>query len=76
MTNRRLKFVIFASTGIVYLGVGWWLQIRHGYIMGDTLSRVASTQAVLFSRDPHLAAKELFGRETEPASLPPQAIGF
>ena len=27
-------------------------------------------------RDPHLAAKELFGRETEPASLPPQAIGF
>lgn len=56
MTNRRLKFVIFASTGIVYLGVGWWLQIRHGYIMGDTLSRVASTQAVLFSRDPHLAA--------------------
>jgi penicillin-insensitive murein endopeptidase len=27
-------------------------------------------------RDPHLAAKELFGRETEPAPLPPQAIGF
>ncbi|WBP96286.1 ABC transporter [Mycolicibacterium neoaurum] len=56
MTNRRLNFAIFALTGIVYLGVGWWLQIRHGYIMGDTLSRVASTQAVLFSRDPHLAA--------------------
>ncbi|MGW0161114.1 ArnT family glycosyltransferase [Mycobacterium sp. NPDC003323] len=56
MTNRRLKFVIFFGTLTIYLAVGWWLQIRHGYIMGDTLSRVASTQAVLFSRDPHLAA--------------------
>ncbi|MGU3497846.1 phospholipid carrier-dependent glycosyltransferase [Mycobacterium sp. C31M] len=56
MTNRRLKFGIFFVTLAVYLGVGYWLQVRHGFLMGDTLSRVAATQAVLFSRDPHLAA--------------------
>lgn len=56
MTDRRTKFTVFFLAVAVYLAVGWWLQIRHGFIMGDTLSRVASTQAVLFSRDPHLAA--------------------
>ena len=56
MTDRRCKTVIFVVTFAVYLGVGYWLQIRHGFLMGDTLSRVAATQAVLFSRDPHLAA--------------------
>ena len=55
-SDRRYKLTIFVVCLVVYLGVGWWLQVRHGYIMGDTLSRVASTQAVLFSRDPHLAA--------------------
>ena len=55
-SDRRHKLTIFVVCLVVYLGVGWWLQVRHGYIMGDTLSRVASTQAVLFSRDPHLAA--------------------
>ncbi|MFV8170760.1 ArnT family glycosyltransferase [Mycolicibacterium peregrinum] len=40
----------------VYLAVGHWLQVQHGFIMGDTLSRVVATQSVLFSRDPHLAA--------------------
>lgn len=55
-SDSRLKLTIFVVCFVGYLGVGWWLQVRHGYIMGDTLSRVASTQAVLFSRDPHLAA--------------------
>src|SRR6476620_8486869 len=37
-------------------GVGYWLQVRHGFIIGDALSRVSAAQTVLFSRDPHLAA--------------------
>ncbi|CAA0117296.1 Uncharacterised protein [Mycolicibacterium vanbaalenii] len=45
-------FVAFA----IYVGVGYWLQVRHGFILGDALSRVAAAQSVLFSRDPHLAA--------------------
>lgn len=53
---RRLKFTIFLVCLSLYMAVGYWLQIRHGYIMGDTLARAASTQSVLFSRDPHLAA--------------------
>ncbi len=55
-SDRRLKVTIFFVCLVVYIGVGYWLQVRQGYLMGDTLSRVASTQAVLFSRDPHLAA--------------------
>src|SRR5205814_1594565 len=41
---------------VVYLAVGYWLQVQHGFILGDALSRVAAAQSVLFSRDPHLAA--------------------
>lgn len=55
-SDRRLKFSIFVVFLAVYIAVGYWLQIQNGFIMGDTLSRVASTKAVLFSRDPHLAA--------------------
>ncbi len=55
-SDRRLKLTLFVVCLVIYVGVGYWLQVRQGYIMGDTLSRVASTQAVLFSRDPHLAA--------------------
>lgn len=55
-SDRRLKFTIFFVCLTVYAAVGYWLQIQNGYIMGDTLSRVASTRSVLFSRDPHLAA--------------------
>lgn len=40
----------------VYLAVGYWLHVRHGFILGDALSRVSAAQSVLFSRDPHLAA--------------------
>lgn len=56
MTDRRLKTVAYTSALAVYLAVGYWLQVRHGFILGDSLSRVAAAQSVLFSRDPHLAA--------------------
>jgi hypothetical protein len=55
-TNRRLKTVVFLIALAVYLGVGYWLQVRNGFIIGDSLSRVTAAQSVLFSRDPHLAA--------------------
>ncbi|HKP43516.1 ABC transporter [Mycobacterium sp.] len=54
--DRALKVTAFVATLLVYLAVGYWLQVRHGFIIGDALSRVASAQSVLFSRDPHLAA--------------------
>lgn len=55
-SDFRLKLTIFLAMLIIYLAVGHWLQVQHGFIMGDTLSRVVATQSVLFSRDPHLAA--------------------
>jgi len=55
-TNRRLKVALFTAAITVYLAVGYWLQVQHGFIMGDALSRVFAAQSVLFSRDPHLAA--------------------
>ena len=56
MTDRRLKTVCYLAALAVYLGVGYWLQVRNGFILGDALARVAAAQSVLFSRDPHLAA--------------------
>ncbi|MDF2826391.1 MAG: transporter [Mycobacterium sp.] len=55
-TNRRLKVAFFFCAFAVYLIVGYYLQVRQGFIIGDSLSRVAAAQSVLFSRDPHLAA--------------------
>ena len=48
--------LFIAGRSSVYLAVGYWLQVRHGFIIGDALSRVFAAQSVLFSRDPHLAA--------------------
>ncbi|WP_067655343.1 glycosyltransferase family 39 protein [Nocardia harenae] len=48
--------LLFAGAALVYLVLGWLLAVRYGYLMGDALSRVQAVQAVLFSRDPHLAA--------------------
>ena len=56
MTTRRLKTATFAAAALLYVAVGYWLQVRHGFILGDALSRVSAAQSVLFSRDPHLAA--------------------
>lgn len=55
-SDRRLKITVYCAFLVLYLAVGYWLQVRHDFIMGDTLSRVVATQSVLFSRDPHLAA--------------------
>jgi hypothetical protein len=54
--DRKLKAAAFFASLVVYLGVGYWLQVQHGFIIGDALSRVSAAQAVVFSRDPHLAA--------------------
>lgn len=54
--DRRLKAAVFVVCFALYVAAGYWLQVRNGYIMGDTLSRVVATQSVVFSRDPHLAA--------------------
>ena len=56
LSNRRVKQVVFTACLVLYLGVGYWLQVRHGFILGDALSRVSAAQSVIFSRDPHLAA--------------------
>lgn len=55
-SNRRLRGTVFVMALTGYLAVGYWLQIQHGFILGDALSRVSAAQAVLFSREPHLAA--------------------
>jgi hypothetical protein len=55
-SDRRVKVVAYFGTLVLYLAVGYWLQVRHGFILGDSLSRVSAAQGVLFSRDPHLAA--------------------
>lgn len=54
--RRRLMAGGYFATFAVYVAVGYWLQVGNGFILGDSLSRVAAAQSVLFSRDPHLAA--------------------
>ncbi len=56
LDRRRLALATFALAAMLYLAVGYWLQVRNGFILGDALSRVSAAQSVLFSRDPHLAA--------------------
>ncbi|MGE0217233.1 ABC transporter [Mycolicibacterium sp.] len=55
-SRRRLMLAGYFAAFAVYVAVGYWLQVRHGFIIGDSLSRVAAAQSVLFSREPHLAA--------------------
>lgn len=72
----RLKLTIFVVMLFVYLAAGHWLQVQHGFIMGDTLSRVVATQSVLFSRDPHLAALGfIFTPVTAMVQIPAVALG-
>ena len=56
VSNKQLKWGAFCVPLLGYLAVGYWLQVRHGFIIGDSLARVSAAQSVLFSRDPHLAA--------------------
>ena len=56
LTDRQMKRGAFCASLVAYLFVGYWLQVRHGFIIGDSLARVSAAQSVLYSRDPHLAA--------------------
>lgn len=56
LSDRGVKQLIYAVSFALYLGIGYWLQVRHGFILGDALSRVQAAESVLYSRDPHLAA--------------------
>ncbi|WP_349269757.1 hypothetical protein MPNTM1_00186 [Mycolicibacterium parafortuitum] len=56
VSDRRLKAVVFVVAFAGYTAVGYWLQVRQGFLLGDALSRTAAAQGVLFSREPHLAA--------------------
>ena len=56
MTHGRDKRILYAAAFTLYLAVGYWLQVRQGYILGDALARVSAAQSVVSSRDPHLAA--------------------
>ena len=56
VSDRRLKAVVLVVAFTGYTAVGYWLQVRQGFLLGDALSRTAAAQSVLFSREPHLAA--------------------
>ena len=56
VSDRNLKIWAFLLGTAFYTLVGYWLQVRHGFLLGDALSRVSAAQSVIFSRDPHLAA--------------------
>ncbi len=56
ITDRRLKVLAYVLPVALYIAVGYWLEVRHGFILGDSLARVSASQSVLFSREPHLAA--------------------
>ncbi|MFN8019182.1 MAG: hypothetical protein U0P45_13815 [Acidimicrobiales bacterium] len=47
---------LFLACAALYAGVGAYLTIHAGSIVGDAESRVADSFYVFFSRDPHLAA--------------------
>ncbi|HUC13777.1 MAG TPA: hypothetical protein VMS00_04930 [Acidimicrobiales bacterium] len=40
----------------VYVAAGWFMLYSAHYAIGDAMSRAEDARAVLFSRDPHLAA--------------------
>ena len=48
--------VLFVAFAALYAGVGAYLVIHAGSIVGDAESRVADGFYVFFSRDPHVAA--------------------
>ncbi|HSA40737.1 MAG TPA: ABC transporter, partial [Mycobacterium sp.] len=56
LSDRRLAVLVYCLLFALYLGVGYWLQVCNGFILGDALSRVAAAESVLYSRSPHVAA--------------------
>jgi hypothetical protein len=74
--DRRLKSVVFAGAFALYLAVGYWLQVRQGFIVGDSLARAQAAGSVMFSRDPHLAAIGfVFTPLTAMVQIPAVALG-
>lgn len=55
MTSRA-PWTVFLAAFTGYLSIGLTLSLHFGYMLGDALSRTAAAQAVLLSRDPHVAA--------------------
>ncbi|WP_037187280.1 glycosyltransferase family 39 protein [Rhodococcus sp. UNC23MFCrub1.1] len=47
---------MFSALSAAYFAIGAVLSLRFGLMMGDALSRTYAAQAVLHSRDPHVAA--------------------
>nr|WP_027507156.1 glycosyltransferase family 39 protein [Rhodococcus sp. UNC23MFCrub1.1] len=47
---------LFSALSAAYFAIGAVLSLRFGLMMGDALSRTYAAQAVLHSRDPHVAA--------------------
>ena len=37
VSDRRLKAVVFVMAFAGYTAVGYWLQVRQGFILGDAL---------------------------------------
>ncbi|MDX1875651.1 ABC transporter [Mycolicibacterium sp. 120266] len=56
LSDHQCRWLAYVMALAAYLAVGYWLQVRHGFILGDALSRVQAAESVLHSRDPHLAA--------------------
>jgi len=56
VSDRGLKGWAFGLALALYLTIGYWLQVRQDFILGDALARAAAAQSVIYSRDPHLAA--------------------
>jgi len=76
MTDSRVRWIGFGLAFVGYTAVGYWLQVRHGFIIGDALARVAAAQSVLFSRSPHVAAIGfIFTPLTAAVQIPFVALG-
>ena len=46
MSDHRMKMWVYFIALAVYLACGYWLQVQHGFILGDALSRVSAYDAL------------------------------
>jgi len=76
LSDSRVRWFAFVLSFACYVSVGYWLQVRHGFIIGDSLARVEAAQSVLFSRSPHVAAIGfIFTPLTAALQIPLVALG-
>ncbi|MDF2716809.1 MAG: hypothetical protein K0R28_3734, partial [Paenibacillus sp.] len=55
--SSRITFITaFVLLFLAELAFGYYLSVVHGYVIGDSISRVANAFYISHSRDPHLAA--------------------